>query len=147
MQAASSTDSPPPASAGAAEEVGEPKKGNDPTALSVLTQAITGQVGFMDTEFCTTCGEKGAGKRCSVCRTVIYCDSTCQKLHWFTHKKVCKTLQEQREQREAEAAKLRRQQELSPAAQEAVEALSVKSSSEGREPAAVNSVAIVAADN
>ncbi|OXB76947.1 UNVERIFIED_CONTAM: hypothetical protein H355_012441 [Colinus virginianus] len=40
--------------------------GSDPTAFSVLTQAITGQVGFVDAEFCTTCGEKGADKRCSV---------------------------------------------------------------------------------
>ncbi|MEQ2159608.1 hypothetical protein GOODEAATRI_024753 [Goodea atripinnis] len=46
--------------------------GNDPTALSVLTQAITGQVGFMDTEFCTTCGEKGAEKRCSICKMVSF---------------------------------------------------------------------------
>lgn len=45
-------------------------QGNDPTALSVLTQAITGQVGFMDAEFCTTCGEKGAQKRCSACKMV-----------------------------------------------------------------------------
>lgn len=45
-------------------------QGNDPTALSVLTQAITGQVGFMDAEFCTSCGEKGAEKRCSVCKMV-----------------------------------------------------------------------------
>uniref|UniRef100_A0A9J8CK09 Ankyrin repeat and MYND domain containing 2a n=1 Tax=Cyprinus carpio carpio TaxID=630221 RepID=A0A9J8CK09_CYPCA len=42
--------------------------GSDPTALSVLTQAITGQVGFMDADFCTTCGEKGAEKRCSICK-------------------------------------------------------------------------------
>ncbi len=45
-------------------------QGNDPTALSVLTQAITGQVGFMDAEFCTSCGEKGAEKRCSICKMV-----------------------------------------------------------------------------
>lgn len=45
-------------------------QGNDPTALSVLTQAITGQVGFMDAEFCTSCGEKGAEKRCSACKMV-----------------------------------------------------------------------------
>lgn len=45
-------------------------QGNDPTALSVLTQAITGQVGFMDADFCTTCGEKGAQKRCSACKMV-----------------------------------------------------------------------------
>lgn len=47
-----------------------PGQGNDPTAISVLTQAITGQVGFMDAEFCTTCGEKGAEKRCSICKMV-----------------------------------------------------------------------------
>ncbi|KAG7268161.1 hypothetical protein CRUP_002165 [Coryphaenoides rupestris] len=77
--------------------------GNDPTAISVLTQAITGQVGFMDAEFCTTCGEKGAEKRCSICKT------TCQKMHWFTHKKVCKTLLQEREKQEEEAAMLRQQ--------------------------------------
>ncbi|XP_045144714.1 ankyrin repeat and MYND domain-containing protein 2 isoform X2 [Echinops telfairi] len=42
--------------------------GSEPTAFSVLHQAITGQVGFVDVEFCTTCGEKGASKRCSVCK-------------------------------------------------------------------------------
>ncbi|KAA0702203.1 Ankyrin repeat and MYND domain-containing protein 2 [Triplophysa tibetana] len=78
--------------------------GNDPTALSVLTQAITGQVGFMDADFCITCGEKGAEKRCSICKMVIYCDQACQKLQWFTHKKICKTLQEQREKHEADSA-------------------------------------------
>lgn len=31
-------------------------------------------------------------------------------MHWFTHKKVCKKLQEQREKQEAESAKLRMQQ-------------------------------------
>ncbi|XP_041102215.1 ankyrin repeat and MYND domain-containing protein 2-like [Polyodon spathula] len=79
--------------------------GNDPTALSVLTQAITGQVGFSDAEFCTACGEKGADKRCSVCKMVIYCAQDCQKQHWFTHKKVCMKLQDQREKHEAESAK------------------------------------------
>lgn len=75
--------------------------GNDPTALSVMTQIITGQVGFMDAEFCTACGEKGAAKRCSICKTVIYCNQNCQKMHWFTHKKVCKKLKETREKHEA----------------------------------------------
>ncbi|XP_041040930.1 ankyrin repeat and MYND domain-containing protein 2a isoform X1 [Carcharodon carcharias] len=75
--------------------------GNDPTALSVLTQTITGQVGFMDAEFCTACGEKGADKRCSICKTVIYCNQTCQKMHWFTHKKVCRKLKDSREKQEA----------------------------------------------
>uniref|UniRef100_A0A0E9X527 MYND-type domain-containing protein n=1 Tax=Anguilla anguilla TaxID=7936 RepID=A0A0E9X527_ANGAN len=60
----------------------------------------------MDAEFCTTCGEKGAEKRCSICKTVIYCDQACQKLHWFTHKKVCKKLKDQWEKQGAESAKL-----------------------------------------
>lgn len=85
--------------------------GSDPTAFSVLTQAITGQVGFVNAEFCTACGEKGADKRCSVCKLVIYCDQNCQKLHWFTHKKVCKTLKEKREKQELEAVKEKRMQE------------------------------------
>ncbi|KAG9463305.1 hypothetical protein GDO78_022018, partial [Eleutherodactylus coqui] len=85
--------------------------GCDPTAFSVLTQAITGQVGFVDAEFCTTCGEKGADKRCSVCKLVIYCDQNCQKLHWFAHKKVCKILKDKRETQELEAAREKKRQE------------------------------------
>ncbi|XP_073533361.1 ankyrin repeat and MYND domain-containing protein 2 [Phyllobates terribilis] len=85
--------------------------GSDPTAFSVLTQAITGQVGFVDAEFCTTCGEKGADKRCSVCKLVIYCGQNCQKLHWFAHKKVCKILKEKREKQELEASKEKKRQE------------------------------------
>ncbi|XP_069585392.1 ankyrin repeat and MYND domain-containing protein 2 [Ranitomeya imitator] len=85
--------------------------GSDPTAFSVLTQAITGQVGFVDAEFCTTCGEKGADKRCSVCKLVIYCGQKCQKLHWFAHKKVCNILKEKREKQELEASKEKKRQE------------------------------------
>lgn len=36
---------------------------------------------------------------------VIYCNQDCQKMHWFTHKKICKNLQEQRQKQEAESAK------------------------------------------
>ncbi|XP_058036489.1 ankyrin repeat and MYND domain-containing protein 2 isoform X1 [Ahaetulla prasina] len=79
--------------------------GSDPTAFSVLTQAITGQIGFIDAEFCTTCGEKGADKRCSTCKMVIYCDQTCQKMHWFTHKKSCSMLKKIYEKQMVEAAK------------------------------------------
>lgn len=114
--------------------------GNDPTALSVLTQAITGQVGFMDAEFCTSCGEKGAEKRCSICKMVIYCDQSCQKMHWFTHKKVCKILQEQREKQEAETAELRMQQ-----SQE--ECKSVKEASESLQDLSVNTSGEDAASN
>ncbi|AWP04949.1 putative ankyrin repeat and MYND domain-containing protein 2-like [Scophthalmus maximus] len=69
--------------------------GNDPTAFSVLTQALTGQMAFVDADYCATCGERGANKRCSLCKAVTYCSLTCQKLHWFTHKKMCRSLQEQ----------------------------------------------------
>ncbi|KAL8165258.1 UNVERIFIED_CONTAM: Ankyrin repeat and MYND domain-containing protein 2 [Gekko kuhli] len=85
--------------------------GSDPTAFSVLTQAITGQMGFVEAEFCTTCGEKGAAKRCSTCKMVIYCDQNCQKMHWFTHKKACKMLKETHEKQEREAAKEKTWQE------------------------------------
>ncbi|XP_041104892.1 ankyrin repeat and MYND domain-containing protein 2-like [Polyodon spathula] len=103
--------------------------GNDPTAFSVLTQAITGQVGFIDGEFCTTCGEKGADKRCSVCKMVIYCAQDCQKQHWFTHKKVCMKLRDQREKHEAEVAKQKEKQEKTKLnkgeSEEAIEGTSV----------------------
>lgn len=41
----------------------------------------------------------------------MYCDQNCQKIHWFTHKKVCKTLKEIHEKQELEAAKEKRKQE------------------------------------
>ncbi|XP_053114842.1 ankyrin repeat and MYND domain-containing protein 2 [Hemicordylus capensis] len=104
--------------------------GSDPTAFSVLTQAITGQVGFVEAEFCTTCGEKGAAKRCSVCKMVIYCDQSCQKMHWFTHKKTCKTLKEAHEKQELEAAKEKKQQDQEQKREEAQAAESNSTSQE-----------------
>ncbi|XP_022075915.2 ankyrin repeat and MYND domain-containing protein 2-like isoform X1 [Acanthochromis polyacanthus] len=68
--------------------------GKDPTAYSVLTQALTGQVVFVDADYCATCGDRGADKRCSLCKAVTYCSLTCQKLHWFTHNKMCRSLQD-----------------------------------------------------
>ncbi|XP_068188421.1 ankyrin repeat and MYND domain-containing protein 2-like [Antennarius striatus] len=68
--------------------------GNVPTAFSVLTQALTGQMVFVDADYCTTCGERGADKRCSLCKAVAYCSLQCQKLHWFTHKRSCRALLE-----------------------------------------------------
>ncbi|XP_062846814.1 ankyrin repeat and MYND domain-containing protein 2-like [Trichomycterus rosablanca] len=66
------------------------------SAFSVLTQALTGQMAFSDAEFCATCGERGADKKCSFCEMVVYCGQACQELHWFTHKEVCNTLRGQR---------------------------------------------------
>ncbi|KAJ3609034.1 hypothetical protein NHX12_023561 [Muraenolepis orangiensis] len=69
--------------------------GSNPTAFSVLNQALTGHMALADAEYCVTCGDKGAEKRCSLCNAVAYCSPTCQELHWFTHKKMCVALQEQ----------------------------------------------------
>ncbi|KAF3834469.1 hypothetical protein F7725_025673 [Dissostichus mawsoni] len=81
--------------------------GNDPTAFSVLNQAITGQMAFVDANYCATCGEKGADKRCSLCKAVTYCSLSCQKLHWFAHKKMCRCLQEQDADLEKDSPKLK----------------------------------------
>ena len=45
-------------------------KGDDPTALSVLSQVINGQRFFNDDKVCTTCGEIKAEKKCSACKMV-----------------------------------------------------------------------------
>ncbi|KAI7798437.1 ankyrin repeat and MYND domain-containing protein 2-like [Triplophysa rosa] len=70
--------------------------GGDPTAFSVLTQALTGQMVLKDTEYCATCGEKDADKKCSYCKMVVYCGQACQRLHWFTHKRQCRAQYVQR---------------------------------------------------
>ncbi|XP_067112492.1 ankyrin repeat and MYND domain-containing protein 2-like [Osmerus mordax] len=81
--------------------------GNDPTAFSVLTQALTGKMAFVDADYCATCGERGADKRCSLCKTLIYCSLSCQKLHWFTHKMICRALQAQEMGPERDTPRLR----------------------------------------
>ncbi|XP_008279716.1 ankyrin repeat and MYND domain-containing protein 2-like [Stegastes partitus] len=81
--------------------------GNDPTAYTVLTQALTGQVVFVDADYCATCGDRGAEKRCSFCKAVTYCSLMCQKLHWFTHNKTCRSLQEQDADLEKDAPRLK----------------------------------------
>lgn len=64
-----------------------------PTALSVLTSAINGQMGFLDSiSVCNTCGEHKPAKKCSKCKVVQYCDRNCQRLHWHWHKKACPRL-------------------------------------------------------
>lgn len=64
-----------------------------PTALSVVTSAINGQRGFIDSyTVCCTCGEERPAKKCSKCKVVQYCDRNCQRLHWHWHKKACSRL-------------------------------------------------------
>lgn len=38
---------------------------------------------------CECCGHKGTIKKCSGCKKVYYCDATCQRSHWKTHKSNC----------------------------------------------------------
>ncbi|XP_039292337.1 LOW QUALITY PROTEIN: ankyrin repeat and MYND domain-containing protein 2 [Nilaparvata lugens] len=65
--------------------------GESASALAIITAAINGQRGFVDTDVsaCVTCAENGALKKCSKCKKVQYCDRECQRLHWFVHKKEC----------------------------------------------------------
>ncbi|XP_034524554.1 ankyrin repeat and MYND domain-containing protein 2 isoform X2 [Ailuropoda melanoleuca] len=42
---------------------------------------------------------------------VIYCDQTCQKTHWFAHKKICKDLKDIYEKQQLEAAKEKSEEE------------------------------------
>lgn len=44
---------------------------------------------------------------------VIYCDQTCQKTHWFAHKKLCKHLKDIYEKQQLEAAKGKSEEEKS----------------------------------
>ncbi|XP_074615491.1 ankyrin repeat and MYND domain-containing protein 2-like [Acropora palmata] len=68
------------------------EKGQDPTALSVLTQTVNGLRCADFSGCCVVCTEKRNVKKCSSCKMVGYCSVTCQKLHWSTHKKFCKQL-------------------------------------------------------
>ncbi|KAH8042221.1 hypothetical protein HPB51_021305 [Rhipicephalus microplus] len=69
--------------------------GNEPSAISILAEAVRGQKGFDQGASCTACGEPQADKRCSACKSVQYCGVPCQKLHWFTHKRHCARLAEE----------------------------------------------------
>lgn len=63
--------------------------GDEPSALSILNQAILGKGIEGDCAYCFACNELGPTKRCSRCKTATYCDHTCQKLHWHVHKHQC----------------------------------------------------------
>ncbi|CAL1534454.1 unnamed protein product [Lymnaea stagnalis] len=92
--------------------------GQEPTALSILISAVNGQQFAWDaSEGCDTCGEAKAEAKCAKCKMVVYCNQTCQKLHWPTHKKFCAQLAEEykkeelRKQKEEEQEKLRLEEE------------------------------------
>lgn len=95
--------------------------GDEPSALSILSQAIIGKGPDSETDACYTCGELSPDKRCSKCKVAMYCDVTCQRLHWNVHKLSCDQLlaQYKRDQL-AEAEHQRHAEEIK--AQEAQEA-------------------------
>lgn len=39
---------------------------------------------------CAHCSKPDAKKRCSACKSVVYCSVVCQRAAWPTHKRVCK---------------------------------------------------------
>lgn len=60
----------------------------------MLIQAINGQrMASADDNQCVTCSKFKADKKCSKCKMVNYCDPSCQRLHWFSHKKQCAKLE------------------------------------------------------
>lgn len=76
-----------------------------PSALSVMSAAINGQRGFVDSiPVCSSCGEEKPGKKCSKCKVVQYCDRNCQRLHWPVHKKACSRLSQGGENEAPQAA-------------------------------------------
>ncbi len=74
--------------------------GEGMTAAEFINQAFNGQKGFKDDEDCSTCGNEKAQKKCSNCKSVQYCNQSCQKYHWFVHKKLCAKIKEAFEARE-----------------------------------------------
>lgn len=69
------------------------KIGDEPSAISIVIEAVSGQVRSMDNYVvCGACGDPNAEKKCSACKAVQYCDKTCQKLHWSSHKLICSHL-------------------------------------------------------
>jgi hypothetical protein len=70
--------------------------------LPFLDLAVSVNVGSCATELlmepCGRCESilDNTHQRCAACKTVAYCNKTCQKLHWKTHKDVCQELRARR---------------------------------------------------
>jgi len=80
--------------------------GEGQSAAEYINGAFNGQKGFKDHENCDTCGQEGASKKCSSCKSADYCDQVCQKYHWFVHKKHCERLKKLHDAREEANKKL-----------------------------------------
>ncbi|GFN94641.1 ankyrin repeat and mynd domain-containing protein 2 [Plakobranchus ocellatus] len=92
------------------------KIGSEPTALSLLIAAINGQQFAWDAnDGCDTCGEAKAEAKCSKCKMVVYCNQTCQRLHWPTHKRFCAELaiqyEKEQERKRIEEENMKKQEE------------------------------------
>merc|ERR1719414_2393128 len=88
--------------------------GEGQTAAEYINGAFNGQKGFKDFENCDVCGQEGAAKKCSKCKSADYCDQTCQKYHWFVHKKYCQKLKLEMEKREEANKKLENENKDDP---------------------------------
>lgn len=87
--------------------------GGEPSAISILAEAVRGQKGFDQAASCATCGEPKAEKRCSACKSAQYCGPPCQKLHWFTHRKQCARLAKEYDAMQKEETREHAQRERS----------------------------------
>ncbi|XP_023232181.1 ankyrin repeat and MYND domain-containing protein 2-like [Centruroides sculpturatus] len=95
------------------------KIGDEPSAISILLNAVRGQKGCDNDSVCLTCGEPKPQRRCSACKKASYCNQTCQKLHWITHKNFCKKLaaeyeKEQKMTEEMKSVKITDNAEIKP---------------------------------
>ncbi|GFQ80200.1 ankyrin repeat and MYND domain-containing protein 2 [Trichonephila clavata] len=70
------------------------KLGEEPSAIFFINTAVDGQRNMDQLLRCATCGDAFDNRQCASCKSVYYCDKTCQKLHFFTHKIQCRTLAE-----------------------------------------------------
>lgn len=76
--------------------------GEEPSAITIISEVVNGQRGIDNSISCVTCGEPSAAKKCSACKSVYYCSKECQKLHWFTHKTVCSSRARLNQEKESE---------------------------------------------
>eukprot|EP00919_Chromeraceae_sp_WS-2016_P051495 GHVR01122085.1.p2 GENE.GHVR01122085.1~~GHVR01122085.1.p2 ORF type:complete len:123 (-),score=58.26 GHVR01122085.1:58-426(-) len=64
-------------------------QGADSSHGSVSTSALNTRP---STSKCENCGRSLLNpKRCGRCQVVVYCNKTCQSIHWKTHKLTCNT--------------------------------------------------------